>query len=166
LYLDGEINGDKHKVELTLSCEIELTLRLGKALLIDSKAESKRIIRNLEETLIYKLPNLEKCMLSGIHKQGLDVNDGKIIVRNMSTDQDEWVEPKQFVRSRIMDIPLQSLFFSLLNYRYTLEKYFYYPSSPTQTSNFFHIEMMNFEFVHLNNIKNDYDQPDPEKNQS
>jgi hypothetical protein len=65
LYLDGECgDNDKHQVELTLTYEIELTLRLGKALLIDTKADSKRIIRNLEETLIYKLPEFEKCILS------------------------------------------------------------------------------------------------------
>ena len=56
--------------------------------------------------MIYKLPELDKCILSELHKQGLDVNDGKIIVRNMVIDQDEWVDPKDFVRSKIMDIPL------------------------------------------------------------
>ena len=69
LYLDGEcISSDKHQVELCLSYEVELTLRLGKALLIDSKADSKRILRNLEETLIYKLPSFEKCIVSEQHK--------------------------------------------------------------------------------------------------
>ena len=64
---------------------MELTMKLGKALLIDTKLESKKIVRNLEETMFYKLPTLDKCMLSE-HKQGLDINDGKLIVTNMVTD--------------------------------------------------------------------------------
>lgn len=62
------------------------------------------------------------------------MNDGKIIVRNLVTDQDEWVFPKDFVRSKIMDVPLQSLFFALINYRNTIEKYFYLPTSIEQES--------------------------------
>lgn len=54
--------------QLKLEYELEITLRLGKALLIDSKTEEKRIIRNLEETIIYKLPLLQKCLLSEQHK--------------------------------------------------------------------------------------------------
>lgn len=77
---------DSHEVELALSYELELTFRLGKALLIDTKGDSKRIIRNLEETVFYKLPDMEKCILSEQHKQGLDINDGKIIVRNLVLD--------------------------------------------------------------------------------
>ena len=77
-----------------MTYEIELTFRLGKALLIDTKTESKKMLRNLQETIFYKLPVLDKCIISEQHKQGLEVNDGKIIVRNMVTDQDEWMEPK------------------------------------------------------------------------
>jgi hypothetical protein len=65
---------------------MELTFKLGKALLIDTKLESKKVIRNLEETMFYKLPSLDKCMLSEYHKQGLDVNDSKLIVNNLVTD--------------------------------------------------------------------------------
>ena len=65
LYLDGSVlEGGLHEVELSLSYALELTMRLGKALLVDSKCDSKRIIRNLEETMFYKLPELEKCVLS------------------------------------------------------------------------------------------------------
>lgn len=87
LYLDGEcFSDDKHQIEIVLNYELELTLRMGKALLIDTQVESKRLIRNLEEQVIYKLPQLDKCILSEQHRQGLDLNNGKIIVRNMSTD--------------------------------------------------------------------------------
>ena len=107
IYLDGSVyDKNKHEVELMLTYEIELTFRLGKALLIDTKIESKKMLRNLQETMFYKLPVLDKCIISEQHKQGLEQNDGKIIVRNMVTDQDEWMEPKQFVRAQIMDIPL------------------------------------------------------------
>jgi len=65
LYLDGSCLADgMHEVELSLSYALEMTLRLGKALLVDAKCDSKRIIRNLEETMFYKLPELEKCILS------------------------------------------------------------------------------------------------------
>ena len=47
----------------------------------------------------------------------------------MVTDHDEWVVAKYFIRSKIMDIPLQSLFFALINYRITMEKYFYLPGT-------------------------------------
>ena len=53
-----------------------------------------------------------------------------------------------------MDVPLQSLFFSLLNYRPTMERYFYMPASDEQqTQRHFKLEFQNFEFVHLINIK-------------
>ena len=65
VYLDGEcLSDDNHMIELVVSYELELTLRMGKALLIDSTSDSKRIIRNLEETMFYKLPELDKCVLS------------------------------------------------------------------------------------------------------
>lgn len=57
-------DNDKHEVELMLTYEIELTLRLGKALLIDTKIDSKKMLRNLEETMFYKLPVLDKCIIS------------------------------------------------------------------------------------------------------
>ena len=65
IYLDGisHQNG-KHDVEIVLSYDMELTFRLGKALLMDTKVESKKIIRSLEETMFYKLPSMDKCMLS------------------------------------------------------------------------------------------------------
>jgi len=47
---------------------MELTLRLGKALLIDTRLESKKVIKNIDETVIYKLPTMDKCMLSECHK--------------------------------------------------------------------------------------------------
>lgn len=75
IYLDGisHKNG-KHDVEIVLSYDIELTFRLGKALLMDTKVESKKIIRSLEETMFYKLPSMDKCMLSEQHKQGIELN--------------------------------------------------------------------------------------------
>jgi hypothetical protein len=122
------------------------------------------MLKNLEETMIYKLPQLDKCILSETQRQGLDVNDGKIIVRNMVVDQDEWVEPKEFLRSRILDVPIQSLFFALLNYRNTLEKYFYLPSTSEQADakeQSFSITISNFEFVHLQNVLKKYEMPEP-----
>ena len=86
LYLDGFIQNKSHEVELVLSYNLEIAVKLGKALLIDSKIESKKLLKNLEETIFYKLPVLDKCILSEAHKQGTDVNNGKIIVRNMVTD--------------------------------------------------------------------------------
>jgi hypothetical protein len=132
LYLDGFIKGGAHQVELVLSYNLEISVKLGKALLIDSKIESKKLIKNLEETIFYKLPVLEKCILSEAHKQGTDVNNGKIIVRNMVTDQDEWVEPRYCVRGNIVDVPLQSLFMALINYKSIMERYFYLPTNQEQ----------------------------------
>ena len=116
-------------MELVLSYNLEIAVKLGKALLIDSKIDSKKLIKNLEETIFYKLPILDKCILSEAHKQGMDVNNGKIIVRNLVTDQDEWLEPRHCVRGNIMDVPLQSLFMALLNYRNIMERYFYLPTN-------------------------------------
>ena len=86
LYLDGFIKNNSHEVELVLSYNLEITVKLGKALLIDSKIDPKKLIKNLEETIFYKLPLLDKCILSEAHKQGTDVNNGKIIVRNLVSD--------------------------------------------------------------------------------
>ena len=58
-----------------------------------------------------------------------------------------------------MDIPLQSLFFSLLNYRYNMEKYFYLPQSKEQvdkSEQFCTINITNFEFVHLQSLKGEH----------
>lgn len=170
LFLDGaELSANKFEVELVLSYSMELTLKTSKALLIDSKSDPKRIIRNLEETLFYKLPELQKVILSGSHHQDIVYNNNKIIVRNFVIDQDEWVDPKHFVRSKIMDVPLQSLFFSLINYRNIMEKYFYLPGSKEQVDKadpFCTIQILNFEFVHLQSIKGNYDTPDPATNLS
>ena len=69
LYLDGACIGpDNHEVELQLCYELEMTLRLGKALLIDTKGDPKKMLRNLEETLFYILPVMDKCILSEQHK--------------------------------------------------------------------------------------------------
>jgi hypothetical protein len=68
IYLDGFIKNNSHQVELVLSYNLEITVKLGKALLIDSKIESKKLIKNLEETIFYKLPVLDKCILSEAHK--------------------------------------------------------------------------------------------------
>ena len=69
LYLDGGSTDNKNfEIELVMNYELEVTIRLGKALLIDSTCESKRIIRNLEDTMFYKLPELDKCILSEQHK--------------------------------------------------------------------------------------------------
>jgi len=69
IYLDGiSHDNGKHEVEIVLRYDMELTFKLGKALLIDTKVESKKVIRNLEETMFYKLPTLDKCMLSEYHK--------------------------------------------------------------------------------------------------
>ena len=108
LYLDGACKDKgKHEVELVLSYNLELTLRLGKALLVDHKLEFKKLLRNLEETMFYKLPSLDKVTLSEQHKQNLETNDGHLVVRNLVTDQDEWVKVEGgFVRSKIFDIPL------------------------------------------------------------
>lgn len=154
LYLDGFIKNNSHEVELVLSYNLEITVKLGKALLIDSKIESKKLLKNLEETIFYKLPVLDKCILSEAHRQGTDVNNGKIIVRNMVTDQDEWLEPRYCVRGNIMDVPLQSLFIALLSYRSIMERYFYLPSSQEQKQ-FCTLELINFEYVHLNGIKDE-----------
>jgi len=65
LYLDGACKDKgKHEVELVLQYNLELTLRLGKALLVDHKLEFKKLLRNLEETMFYKLPSLDKVTLS------------------------------------------------------------------------------------------------------
>jgi hypothetical protein len=51
-----------------------------------------------------------------------------------------------------MDIPLQSLFFAMLNYRHFMEKYFYLPPSKEivdKREQFCTINITNFEFVHL-----------------
>lgn len=65
IYLDGSCKDKgKHEVELVLQYNLELTLRLGKALLVDHKLEFKKLLRNLEETMFYKLPSLEKVTLS------------------------------------------------------------------------------------------------------
>ena len=69
LFLDGAcISPENHEVELSLSYDFELTLRLGKALLIDTKGDQKRMLRNLEETVFYTLPVLDRCVLSEEHK--------------------------------------------------------------------------------------------------
>lgn len=74
----------------------------------------------------------------------------------MVTDQDEWVKVEGgFVRSKIFDIPLQSLFFALLNYRHTMERYFYLPSSQEESKIDIKMQILNFEFVHLQTIKGD-----------
>jgi len=55
-----------------------------------------------------------------------------------------------------MDIPLQSLFFALINYRIIMEKYFYLPSTKEEVESkdrFAQATLMNFEFVHLETIK-------------
>ena len=77
-------------------------------------------------------------------------------MRNLVTDHDEWVDAKHFIRSKIMDIPLQSLFYALINYRVTMERYFYLPSSKEQVEQkerFATATLQNFEFVHLDTIK-------------
>ena len=102
--------------------------------------------------MFYKIPSMDKCVVSEQHKQDLEKNDGRIIVRNLVIDQDEWVEPQYFLRSKIMDIPLQSLFFSLLNYRQNMERYFYLPPSKEivdSREQFCTISITNFEIVHL-----------------
>ena len=130
LFLDGHESGPgKFEVELALNYVMEMTIKLSKALLIDNKSEPKRIIRNLEETMFYKIPEMQKVILSGSHHQDIVYNNNKIIVRNFTIDQDEWVDPKNFIRSKIIDVPLQSLFFSLINYRNIMEKYFYLPGT-------------------------------------
>jgi len=68
IYLDGYIKNDKHSVEIVLNYDIEITIRLSKALMVDSKLESKKLLKNLEETVFYKLPNMDKCILSEVHK--------------------------------------------------------------------------------------------------
>lgn len=48
LKLDGEcLDNDLHSIEIALNYEMQLTVRLGKALLIDQKTEPKKLIRNL-----------------------------------------------------------------------------------------------------------------------
>lgn len=143
---------EKHEVEINLTYDIEITIKLGKALLIDSKVDPKKLLRNLDGTMFYKVPSMDKCVVSEQHKQDLEKNDGRMIVRNLVIDQDEWIEPKYFIRSKIMDIPLQSLFFSLLNYRTIMEKYFYLPPSKEiveKSEQFCTLNITNFEFVHL-----------------
>jgi hypothetical protein len=54
-----------------MSYDIEITVKLGKALLIDTKVESKKLISNLIDTIFYKLPMLDKCVMSEAHKQCL-----------------------------------------------------------------------------------------------
>ena len=59
-----------------------------------------------------------------------------------------------------MDIPLQSLFFALLNYRTMMEKYFYLPMNKEivdKKEQLCTIKIENFEFVHLKSIKGDND---------
>ena len=55
---------EKHEVEINMSYDIELTQKLGKALLVDTKCEPKKILRNLEGTMFYKIPNMDKCVMS------------------------------------------------------------------------------------------------------
>ena len=68
LYLDGFVNGKNHEVEIVLSYNLEITVKLGKALLIDCTLDSKKMISNLTETIFFKLPSLDKCILSEAHK--------------------------------------------------------------------------------------------------
>ena len=70
-------------------------------------------------------------------------------------DQDEWIDPGDCIRSRILDVPLLSLFFALLRYRRILEDYFYLP--PTEQvllkgNQSIFITICNFEFVQIRNI--------------
>ena len=69
-----------------------------------------------------------------------------------------------------MDIPLQSLFFALINYRHTMEKYFYLPGAKEQVESnkeqFFSVDLLNYEFVHLQKVKSNYDGFDPDTHQS
>jgi len=150
---------EKHEVEINMSYDIEITIKLGKALLVDTKTEPKKLLRNLEGTMFYKIPSMDKCVVSELHKQDFEKNDGRIIVRNLVIDQDEWISPQFLVRSKIMDIPLQSLFFSLLNYRHNMEKYFYLPPSKEiveKREQFCTISINNFEFVHLQSLKGEH----------
>jgi hypothetical protein len=84
---------EKHEVEINMLYDIEITTKLGKALLVDSKTEPKKLLRNLEGTMFYKIPSMDKCVVSELHKQDFEKNEGRIIVRNLVIDQDEWIEP-------------------------------------------------------------------------
>lgn len=47
------------------------------------------------------------------------------------------------------------MFFALLNYRHTMERYFYLPSSADEPQIEIKMQILNFEFVHLQTIKGD-----------
>ena len=55
---------EKHEVEINLTYDIEITIKLGKALLIDSKVDPKKLLRNLDGTMFYKVPSMDKCVVS------------------------------------------------------------------------------------------------------
>ena len=56
---------------------------------------------------------------------------------------DEKVESKMILRSQLIEVPLQGLFFSVLNYKSIQQKYL-----PDES-----FKLENFEFVHLDHIK-------------
>ena len=149
----GGSDGSKQdfSVFLVLSYNCEITLKLSRALLVDRKADCKKLVRGLEEQFFYKLPLMDKCTLSEVHKQDFGTNKDSLVVTNLVSDHSEWVVPNLLLRTKIIEVPLSSLFFAVINYRTLMEKYFYLPDSKENAKNscrFSTLELLNFEFLH------------------
>ena len=60
--------------------DLDMAIGLAKVQLVDTKIEEKKLLRNMEEAYFYQMPNYEKCILSELHKQGFEKNEGKLIM--------------------------------------------------------------------------------------
>jgi hypothetical protein len=84
--------------------------------------------------------------------------DEYIEVHNMNLDKLERVHRKEFLRSYPYELPCQSLFFALLHYQRIMD----HSIKSVYRSELSSMSIKNIEFVHLSNIKNNFDSGCPD----
>jgi hypothetical protein len=64
-----------------------------------------------------------------------------------------WVKPDRLLRYKIVDVPLQSLFFALKEYRNLMEHYFYFVETGKEQADAIckvQVQLVNYEYAHFN----------------
>ena len=80
LYLNG--TAKNNAMFLTISYDLDLTIRLSRVLLMDQSQEEKRMIKLMDEQQYYISPSMRRVMISYKHKQGLAENDGSLVMND------------------------------------------------------------------------------------